>query len=250
MDMGAPPPLSLLLVSLRTDRPGHVAGEVVTVVSDIGKVGTMDRHDMLILDVPLTQEQARTLYLRNGVPQANIDAALAARLAWRAATEATPPVQADIDATRAAYTAAAAAANPDLFPARKRILDVTKVPQTIRDRIAAKRAKIAEKRAEANAEGHRRFMALIRLKFGPLTAEEEARTQHEWLEMLARRWAAAKAAGASEAVLGRLDAIADRLRADACAGEQSVLQPALALLPDAAVLTLTATQLQNATVVQ
>jgi len=75
--------LAVLFVNMRTDRPGHVQGEVVSVASDGTVPSVYEERMMLVVScAALTEANARTIYLRNGVPQNLLDAVATAQAAW------------------------------------------------------------------------------------------------------------------------------------------------------------------------
>lgn len=198
----------------------------------------------------LPEATAKSVYLQSGVPQALLDAAKTAQSALDTALAAQPPVQADIDAATAALRSAEAAASPSLFPARMRILDVTAVPTLTKTRIAATWSRLAARLSDRETAR----LAAVRdwldahPDFGPLSLADRQLNPRQWRERLANLWQRLKARGAPDAALDKIDRIADAIRKRADDAERAILVAEFAGLAKPAVLTVTLTQLQNATV--
>lgn len=225
--------------------PIRFAGEAVDVFADDFPL-TPD-HRRLLLHVrcsQLTVAQARSIYLKSGVP----DAVIAARDAADAALATAIRTGGDVTAAKAAARAAALESDPATWPTRLRYIDLSGVPTAVRNRINAHWAARAGAHAAAKAAAHARFIAFLdRSPLGPLTAEEKLRPKREWEAMLHRRWKAAKDAGAPETLIGKLDALVDRIRAESRAGWRNVEDQAFAGLQIPNEVTVTAAQLQTVT---
>lgn len=243
--------MSVLFVNMRTDRPGHVQGEVVSVAPDGTIPSAYEERMMLVVScAALPEANARTIYLRNGVPQNLLDAVTTAQATLAAARAAQPPVQADIDAAFSALMSAEAAASPSLFPARMRILDVTAVPALTKTRIAATWSRLAARLSDRETA---RLVAVrdwldAHPDFGPLSVGNRLLTPRQWLERLAILWQLLKARGVPDATLDKIDRLGDAIRNRADDAERAILVAEFAGLAKPAVLTVTLTQLQNATV--
>lgn len=205
---------------------------------------------LVVACAALPEATAKSVYLQSGVPQALLDAQTSAQAAWMAAIRAVPQVQADIDAARAALDSADAAANPALFPVRMRILDVTAVPTVTKNRIAGAWTRLAARltdRETARIAAVRDWLD-AHPGFGPLSAGDRLLTPRQWLERLAILWQLLKERGVPDATLDKIDRLSDAIRKRADDAERAILVAEFAGLAKPAVLTVTLTQLQNATV--
>ena len=243
--------MSVLFVSMRTDRPRMPPGHVVSVAPNGTIPSAYEERMMLVVScAALPEATAKSVYLQSGVPQALLDAKTAAEAAWMAAVRAVPQVQADIDAAQAALDSANAAASPALFPARMRILDVTAVPATTKTRIAATWSRLAARltdRETARLTAVRDWLD-AHPDFGPLSLADRQLTPRQWLDRLANLWQRLKDRGVPDAALDKIDRLADAIRKRADDAERAILVAEFAGLAKPAVLTVTLTQLQNATV--